>query len=406
MVDCVVQDECNYVLPPALLQTKNTPLVAFDGSNDIQQLISSNMQSIRAISVELLPFAPQKVRKMSYEGIRPSGILKQRWLHKHVLEIPSVLAYILEMTDGEGNLFIDEAMQYAAELKRRERPRNVRFAILAIVRGIIPDDIDNILYSFRSKAEIDPRNFAGLVMSGPTVSRRLERAQIMLLELAHLFYEDECKRSRWVCDSLSRSSQGELLVRHNLKVAFNLEHEREKSPALKQYLVTYGELWDLVCAGGAFPYATSRHAEFKSVAELLNYKICRLFMLAGNYKDAHAQHRRHVASYRNLRGREDLLFSHYSWLSRQHFSFALLCIEHNANNATRTPLSFATGEISQVEVGEHLETAAIWFSRRKESAAAAFQSYDPAADKHSAESVGINGQAMYWGQVLQNSHRP
>jgi hypothetical protein len=400
MVDCVLQDECNSALPIALLRNTSTPLVALHGSADVHFFISSNMPMIRAAAFDAFPSAvSQKPKKASYDGIRANGILKGHWLQKHVLETPSVIAYLVEVTDAQGNFTLDGALQYVAELKRKERARNIRFAVLAVIRGQAGDDLDSILYSFRSRAEIDPRNFAGLVLSGASAPRRAERAQLMLIELAHLFYEDEAKRSRWVCESLSRATQADLIVRHSFKIAVNLEHERDKAPSLRQYIATYTELWDFVYAGGTYPHVTSRHEELKAVAELVNYKICRLLLLSGNYKDAYAQLRRHVVIYQQVRGRDDLIFAHFAWLARQHLHFALLCMEHNATRASKSPLGFAVGELAEVEVGEHLEAAAHWFSRRKAAAAAALSAFDPAADAATAGDAAGRQLAMFWGQV-------
>jgi hypothetical protein len=399
MVDCVLQDECLDALPTALLRNPSTPLIALHGSPEVQVFISSNMPMIRVASLDEPHTISQKPRKASYDGMRASGILKDRWLLKHVLETPSVIGYIVELTDSEGNFMLEGALQYISELKRKERPRNVRFAILAVIRGQATDDLDNILYAFRSRAEIDPRNFSGLVMSGPAASRRAERAQIMLTELAHLFYEDEVKRSRWVCESLSRASQIELIIRHSFKIAFNLEHERDKAPSLRQYLITYGELWDYVHSEETYPHVTSRHEEFRALAELLMYKICRLLLFSGNYKDAFSQLRRHVALYRNLSGRDDLVFSHYAWLARQHFQFALLCIEYNTARAAKSPLSLAVGELAEVEVGEHLEAASFWFAKRKAAAEACVECFDAAADSAAAGDLNARRVSLYWGQV-------
>ena len=399
MVDCILQDECLDALPIALLRNPSTPLVALLGSPDVQVFISSTMPMIRVASLDEPQTILQKPRKTTYDGVRASGILKDRWLRKHVLETPSVIGYIVELTDSLGNFVLDAALQYVSELKRKERPRNVRFAILAVIRGQISDDLDNALYSFRSRAEIDPRNFAGLVLNGQAALRRAERAQIMLTELAHQFYDDEVKRSRWVCESLSRASQAELIIRHSFKIAFNLEHERDKAPSLRQYLITYGELWDFVNAGETFPHVTSRHEELRSVAELLMYKICRLLLFSGNYKDAFSQLRRHVSLYRHLSGRDDLGFSRFAWLARQHFHFALLCIEYNTARASKSPLSLAAGELAEVEVGEHLEAASFWFSKRKTAAEACLQSFDAAADSAAAGDLSVRRVALYWGQV-------
>ena len=406
MVDCILQDECNDALPIALLRNQSLPLVALQGSPDVQVFISNNMPLIRVASLDGLGTVFQKPRKVTYDGVRASGILKDRWLQKHVLETPAVIAYLVELTDSQGTFNLDAALQCVAELKRNERPRNVRFAILGVIRGQVTDELDSILYSFRTRADIDPRNFSGLVIAGSAASRRAERAQIMLTELAHLFYEDEVKRSRWVCESLSRVSQAELIIRHSFKIAFNLEHGKDKAPSLRQFMITYGELWDYVSAGDTFPHVTSRHEELKAVAELVMYKICRLLLFSGNYKDAHSQHRRHVALYRHLRGRDDLIFSHYGWLARQHFSFAQLCIEYNAVRASKSPLSLAVGEVGEVEVGEHLETAAFWFTRRRDAAAACLSGLDPAADVAAAGDLSMRRVAVYWGQVRRREDGP
>lgn len=61
--------------------------------------------------------------------------------------------------------------------------------------------------------------------------------------------------------------------------------------------------------------------EVKTIAGLINYKICRLLFSQSMPRDAIAQFRAHTEAFKNREGHRDLLFEHYGWLAKQYWVF-------------------------------------------------------------------------------------
>lgn len=57
--------------------------------------------------------------------------------------------------------------------------------------------------------------------------------------------------------------------------------------------------------------------EIKSVASLLNYKICKIHFYLSNPKDAIFQFKNHVDIFQNKLVSNQIEFEHYAWLSKQ-----------------------------------------------------------------------------------------
>eukprot|EP00288_Rhodomonas_lens_P001651 CAMPEP_0177734464 /NCGR_PEP_ID=MMETSP0484_2-20121128/24245_1 /TAXON_ID=354590 /ORGANISM="Rhodomonas lens, Strain RHODO" /LENGTH=88 /DNA_ID=CAMNT_0019247939 /DNA_START=34 /DNA_END=297 /DNA_ORIENTATION=+ len=87
-----MQEETDAALPPLLVRQSATPLIALRGMTDFNHELSERMPMVRAVPIEQLPYVTQKERRPTFEGVKASGILKARWLEKHVLEEPSAIA--------------------------------------------------------------------------------------------------------------------------------------------------------------------------------------------------------------------------------------------------------------------------------------------------------------------------
>lgn len=70
--------------------------------------------------------------------------------------------------------------------------------------------------------------------------------------------------------------------------------------------------------------STSNIFEIKSVASLLNYKICRLCFYLNNPKDAISYFKNHIEIFQNKFVSNQIEFEHYGWLSKQFRMFAEL----------------------------------------------------------------------------------
>ena len=62
----------------------------------------------------------------------------------------------------------------------------------------------------------------------------------------------------------------------------------------------------------------------KTVAMIINYRICRLSFKLGCPVDAIASFRKHLDVYRVYKGPPELAYQHEAWLFRQHIIFGTI----------------------------------------------------------------------------------
>ena len=330
-----MQAEIDAALPPELLRQPVMPLVALHGAADIHAALAKHMPLIRAVDMQQLPAASAKPRRATYENYQPAGVLKKRWLRKHVLESAAAIAALVPWCPAdEGDSFaaVIERINAARQVARRP---GVLVVVVVVATGKVPDDVDQRYAQLHRTAELDGR-LAALLVSEPDFALRLgaERLQHMLMEAAWAYMDERNKLSRSVMAHMQRPAQLALVVRHGIKLAFHLEH-RDRSAAMKQYMSTYNDLCEL-----AGTVAADRHPELKAIAEVLNLKICLILLQIVNVQEAQQQLLRHVATWRLCVGPDGALFLHQAWMARQHALFAQIVDDALASSpAALSPLS-------------------------------------------------------------------
>jgi hypothetical protein len=252
-------------------------------------------------------YHPTQARRASYEGYVPAGVLKKRWLHKHVLETASAIAALVPWCPTEEGDGYDAVVERINTVRQVARRPSVPVLVVVVAKGKVPDDVDQRYAQLHRAAHLDGR-LAALLVSEPDFALRLgaERLQHMLMDAAWAYMEERNKWSRTVMAHLQRSSQLALVVRHGFKLAFHLEH-RDRSAAVKQYTQSYSDLCEHTATVSA-----DRHPELKAVAEILNLKICIILMQLVSVADAQAQLLRHATTWRLCRGPDGALFMHYA----------------------------------------------------------------------------------------------
>jgi len=386
-----MQAEVDAALPPELLRQPVMPLVALHGAADIHAALAKHMPLIRAVDMEQLPAASAKPRRTTYENYQPAGVLKKRWLRKHVLESAAAIAALVPWCpaeEGDGFDAVIERINAARQVVRRQ---GVLVVVVVVATGKVPDDVDQRYAQLHRNAGLDGR-LAALLVSEPDFALRLgaERLQHMLMEAAWTFMEERNKFSRSVMAHVQRPAQLALVVRHGIKLAFHLEH-RDRSAAMKQYMSTYNDLCEL-----AGTVAADRHPELKAIAEVLNLKICLILLQIVNVQEAQQQLLRHAATWRLCVGPDGALFLHHAWMARQHALFAQIVDDALASSpAALAPLSRLSRTTNSAM---HWETAATLVASRRLDAQKVRALPPPLPGE-------TRGEGEFWGQPESGRER-
>ena len=85
--------------------------------------------------------------------------------------------------------------------------------------------------------------------------------------------------------------------------------------------------------------------EVKLIAGFINYKMCHLMFRLNQPRDAIGQLRSHIDYYKPKTGSKDLMFEHYSWLSKQYSAFGDIF-----DDAIRQVINFFFGKLPFFEM--------------------------------------------------------
>ncbi|EKX49369.1 hypothetical protein GUITHDRAFT_104898 [Guillardia theta CCMP2712] len=334
------------------------------------------MPLLRTVDLDSLPSAIGQHKEGGHGVQRASGMLKKQWLRKHVMLRPCAIAILIpwKAADEAGDLH--QLKQQVALAEQEVSRPGVRVVLALVVEGATPTDVDQRFELLLHRLEYQ-RSLAALVIRHPEFALRLsaEKLQHKLMDAAWLLLDEACARARTKLLSFNRQHQLELIVRQGIKLAFYLEH-KERSAALKQFLLSYSDVCD-----GVGHVVMERFGEFKRVAEVLNVKICLLLMQLTSPHDAQQQVFRHINFWNIFQG--ESLPSHLAWMSRQHFLFAKLLDEAEASD----------GSSSRIDSGIHWEACARLLLQRK-------QALKATSDKSGRDDNAVEC-ALFWGQKDQ-----
>ncbi|XP_022802428.1 trafficking protein particle complex subunit 11-like [Stylophora pistillata] len=289
------------------------------------------------LSFRLLPidheFPKAKSKRSTYEWYLPKGILKTKWMYKHLYLSPAVVVMFYEL-DWDDAQWKDRQTECASKLERVRtnlQDQNTKVAVVLIQKNApLPpgDDLQALerAATLCSACDLSAKSLFVLPhtdhLIGYTIS--LENA---FYDLAQSYYHGECRRVKAHKEFLNKGTHQLLLVRHQFKVAFFNELRQDPHSAIKHYRQAYSLL-------GEIKTMDMNMLEIKVVAGFINYKICRLSFQASAPLDAISQFRRHVDLFKEKVGCPDLAFEHSAWLSKQFSLFGELFDEAIRNGLT------------------------------------------------------------------------
>lgn len=220
------------------------------------------------------------------------------------------------------------ALEILSKLRNALNPRDVKVILVAIKTGtgiIDKDVIEERTNSMRKHFQLEGKNFMVMTVADlnplSPVIRRLSKT---IHEFSSAYYSSQSRRLKNI-ERMVRPSDFILIARFNFKVAFFYEFQAQASRALRHYKQCYVALID-----------TMDHCDdemldqIKSVAEMVNFKICANMLLTGVSKDASAQFRSHISHFASaFSGRP---WRHYAWIAEQYIIYADMLTRYNINS--------------------------------------------------------------------------
>lgn len=310
--------------PQALVGISGIDVAKNVSDREVWEALSNNRASNRAlINFKLLGpqhgFPPMKPKRNTYDWYIPKGILKRNWIIKHLQELPAVNVLFFHLDWDDPN-FAAKKLDCANRLQSIRgalKGRLTRLAVVLIQRtapvaGEDPSAADKA-NALCTACELNPKCLFVLPL-GDHLQGYILRLEKAFLELAQGYYHHAIRAVKSHRDQLNKTTQQYLMVRHLFKIGFLSELKQDSHNAHKSYAQAYSQLLDL-------RVADTNAMEVKTVAGLINYKICRILFFQSMPRDAIAQFRAHSEAFKNREGHKDLVFEHYGWLAKQYWVF-------------------------------------------------------------------------------------
>eukprot|EP01130_Rhizamoeba_saxonica_P014178 TRINITY_DN6163_c0_g1_i1.p1 TRINITY_DN6163_c0_g1~~TRINITY_DN6163_c0_g1_i1.p1 ORF type:complete len:651 (-),score=131.63 TRINITY_DN6163_c0_g1_i1:1301-3253(-) len=282
-----------------------------------KQDIEPNRPTINVLLSEIdakLP-KPRNRQSQNYAGYHPTGILPAGWLYQQFEVFPAVVGFVIHKDSLEDGSHLMELLEKAEDYLK---PLSVRFLIVLMKDD--EEELDprpvNIL-----KKYIDVRNV--IVFTVPKSDSSIRVLEKLLLKKSYEYYNEEQQTIKSYRDRMNKSNQQRLFVRHNFQIAYLSEFRENRKRCLKYYNAAYVLLNESHSAK-----RKKNIVETKTIAELINFKICSHLMDDGRIDDAINQFKYHMATYKNDVGDPVLEFQHYNWIGRQYQTFGELMDSH------------------------------------------------------------------------------
>lgn len=304
-------------------------------------------------------FIPAKVKK-TYDRYVPSGILKTNWFAKHLFEIPSV-AVVFEEADWHSLQNTDQRMKCIEKVKRVRTLLNGRHTkiVLILLQSEPITHSDDQTYKENVgklclECDINPKSFFIIPINElQLMLSYVQRIEQIILDLAKNYYVAQTKSVKSHKEQLNKSTQIYLYIRHEFKLGFFHEIRQIYNTALGHYKNAYVSLMEIRTN-------PLNIFEVKSMASLLNYKICRLCFYLNVPMDAISNFRKHVDIFQNKQTTNQGGFEQFAWLSEQFQIFAEL-FEMAVNSLSLAPSS-------NHHPGVYFFEAASYMSERRKAA--------------------------------------
>jgi tetratricopeptide (TPR) repeat protein len=270
---------------------------------------------------------------MNYESYVPTGILKKSWMHKHTVEVPSVLVVFFDL-DWRDQEWDNKKLECAArvEVVRSGLQGRTTYLIVVLVQSTPP----NLPGTVNSSEEHFVRDRASQLYKAcslvqgqlyllpvlgrlETTAKYVSQLEEALLSTAQKYYDQRVKKIKGHEDLLLLPQHNLLMMRYHFKTAFFTEFRQEKqdlNKALEDYRKAYHLIVEVV------PTMVDHILEFKVVSGYCSYKICNILFRVGDAEGALVQFRKHIEFFRNETGPKPLAYEHASWMSKQYSGFA------------------------------------------------------------------------------------
>eukprot|EP00658_Telonema_sp_P-2_P060748 TRINITY_DN4957_c0_g1_i5.p1 TRINITY_DN4957_c0_g1~~TRINITY_DN4957_c0_g1_i5.p1 ORF type:complete len:1081 (-),score=234.46 TRINITY_DN4957_c0_g1_i5:84-3326(-) len=324
--------EC--MIPPQLLQPPRTvvalvnlkenhhlfipPLVGEEEPEGARYQLPTQLE-FRVISADLgQPFPKKKERKNSQtEAYVPPGILQSYWLTKHTCQLPAVMAVLFQWDDeGDWRQRETHIRNQMEAIKYNHRTRSIKYLVVLVQRKasqLDPAVADERLRSMKQHSDLDSKNM--VVVSLDSLAGSMPQLRNHLADLAIAYYNEEAARIKAQMKRLNPATQRSLFVRYHFKVAFMNEFKHDLASAVVHYKHAYDAL-------ASMKHPLSRIHEFKSMAEILTFKVVQLQLASQEVCTQHFF--RLIRDYRQYSGDPRRVFEHFEWLSRQYTIMAQL----------------------------------------------------------------------------------
>jgi len=140
-----------------------------------------------------------------------------------------------------------------------------------------------------------------------TSTQKLEAA---LNEAADGYYRDSARLLMKGREIKNPKSQPLLFVRNNIKIGFFHEFRQEWGACLSHYTLAHGMMLDCIQPFNAW--------EVKAIADLINFKICKIHLLVGAVSKAITHFHNHMRMWRGNVWSDITDFRHCGWLAKQY----------------------------------------------------------------------------------------
>jgi len=317
---------------PQVLTTTPQPLVGLLGINTdtninhklLWEAFSSNRgldrYSLNFVLLDSgsLSLPPGKPARTSYEWYVPRGLLKRNWMVKHLQEIPSVIV-VFSYLEFQGNSPNTQAVAARVQEARKAlggRPTKFSIVILQDAPGSSIQD-ESVLNTICTECTVSSRAVFSLTLGQEDLLPSVMRLESAIQELSQNYYHGQMKGVRGHRELLNRSSHLHLLVRHAFKIGFFNELKSDSHAAYKSYCSAYQLLLEVRLTEGSLP-------EVRTVAALINWKVCRLAFRLNLPRDAITQFRRHLEHFRTAPSHHQLSWEHAAWQAQQSLAFGLM----------------------------------------------------------------------------------
>lgn len=302
------------------------PVVGLVGRPDLHTAIVKSVPQVhllRFIPIDLNNhrFPSKNPKRLNYEGYEPPGLLKNSWITKHLKKLPAVCLLLVDFEEGKNPEHLEsEVGSLLVTLKDLPNFPTYMKTIVVFIRQQHNDDEAHYLERFsrwskRIQGLDGARSF--LFLSPLAMKIDLKKLESMAFDFSQAVYTHLAKSVKSHKHKVSKSSQQALYVRHHFKIGFYAETINDLTTAHKYYLSSATFLKQIM-----FNIRGGTTIEIKAVADLLNYKICRILISLRRINEAQEQFKQHIKYYSLLTGLNDLLFLHFSWLATQYCTFA------------------------------------------------------------------------------------